>query len=196
MWQLDRTFAHEYECEVQPNLDGREGKRYYFPGATSSGGQDGITVRVVPHQAEPWIGTFAFGKIVPNGLSGVFTTPNTKRLLVVAKGDGYLITTDNPEQWERVATIPTTDVRSIEKQEIMVLASFTNLVAYNHAGVFWKTKQLSWDNLKIVSVTELELTGEFWDIRTESKQRFIVDLKTGTASGGAVLPEMKLSRQE
>jgi hypothetical protein len=154
-----------------------------------------VTIRVIPSQGEAWIGTFAFGRIVPNGLSGVFTTPHRKRLLVVAKGDGYLITADNPERWERVVTVPTIDVRSIGKYRIIVLASFTHLAAYNDSGILWKTKQLSWDNLKVVSIKDHELRGEFWDIRTESTQQFLVDLKTGTASGGAALPEMKLGRQ-
>jgi hypothetical protein len=75
----------------------------------------------------------------------------------VAKGDGYLVDTGNPEQWERVATTPTIDVRGINKQGIIVLASFTHLVAYDKAGLLWKTKQLSWDTLKVISLTEDEL---------------------------------------
>lgn len=193
MWRFDETFPQDYACELEPNLDGREGKRYYFPAGSSTGGQDGVTVKVMPHQGEPWIGTFAFGTIVPNGLSGVYTTPNPRRLLIVAKGDGYLVATDNRDQWERVATIPTTDVRSIEKHGIIVVASFTHLVAYNNEGVFWKTKRLSWDNLKVISITDDELTGEYWDVQNEAKQRFIVDLKTGVASGGAVFPDMKVT---
>jgi hypothetical protein len=191
--ELDQTFPQDYVCEVEPNLDGREGKRWYFPVGSFVGGQDGVTVRVTSTEGESWIGTFAFGKIAPNGLSGVFTTPNPKRILVVAKGDGYLVDTDNPEKWERAATTPTIDVRSVKKLGIITLASFTCLVAYDNKGLLWKTRQLSWDNLKVVSLTEGELTGEYWDVRSESKQGFIVDLKTGVSIGGAVLPERELS---
>jgi hypothetical protein len=194
MWRFDETFQHGYACEVQPDLDGREGPRYYIPAASFSGGRDGVTVKVVPPLGEAWIGTFAFGTM-PNGLSGVFTTPDVAKLLVVTKGDGYLVSTNDPEQWERVATVPTTDVRSDPKHGIIVLASFTHLVAYNQCGLVWKTEQLSWDNLKIISINDDDLVGEFWDLRTETKQRFAVDLKTGTATGGAVLLERKLSRR-
>ena len=61
-----------------------------------------------------------------------------------------MVDTDNPEKWERVASTPTIDVRSVRKLGIITLASFTYLVAYDNKGLLWKTKQLSWDNLKVV----------------------------------------------
>ena len=76
---------------------------------------------------------------------------------------------------------------------IIVLASFTHLVAYNGTGIVWKTKQLSWDNLRVIAVGEDELTGEHWDVRSGAKQRFIVDLKTGAATGAAVIAETRLA---
>ncbi len=113
---------------------------------------------------------------------------------MVAKGDGYLITTDQPDHWERATAVPTIDVICEENAGLIVRASFTDLVAYGASGIVWKMKQLSWDNLKIVSVTDGEITGEFWDLRTEAKQRFVVDLETGASRGGAVIPETKLRR--
>jgi hypothetical protein len=37
---------------------------------------------------QPWLGTFAFGDITPNGMSGIFAMPDPHRLCVVSSGDG------------------------------------------------------------------------------------------------------------
>ena len=159
---------------------------YYYPGARRNGGGDGVLIEVVPENGQPWIGTFAFGQVVRTGLSGVYTTPDPDLLCVVSNGDGELVSAAKPERAETVRCYPVTDVRLIKAQQLIVFASFTDLVAYGASGVKWRTKRLTWDNMKITEVTDEIIRGEFWDIRNETKAEFIVDLATGTHQGGIV----------
>jgi hypothetical protein len=181
---MDTTFAHYYECEQLTESPALERLHFYYPGASTQGGRDGLLVEVRPHDGEPWIGTFAFGQIAPKGATGMFTMPNPHQLCVVATGEGYIVSASSPAVWELVRAKPVIDVRLIRAQGLVVFATFTELVAYGSAGVKWRTKRLSWDNLKITEVTDACIKGEFWDIRSESMASFEVDLVTGSHQGG------------
>ncbi len=182
---LDIAFPRVYECERLLELPGFGLlPHYYYPGATKNGGRDGVTVRVRPENHESWLGTFAFGNMAPKSLSGLFTTPNPERLCVVARGEGYLVSTSAPTVWERVTVTPILDVRTILARSIIVFANFTELTAYGPSGVKWVTKRLSWDGLKITEVSNDVIKGEFFDIRSNSTASFIVDLETGNHDGG------------
>lgn len=174
-------FEHEYECDV---LSESTGPKIYFPGASKEGGRDGLIVSIVPQNRTPWIGVFAFGELSPKGTSGVFSTPNPHRLCVVSRGMAYLVSAHAPEKWEIVPAAPVMDVRCVKKHGIIVFANFTEIIAYGSHGVQWRTARLTWDGMKVVDVTDDVLTGEFWDIQSESTQPFTIDLKTGESCGG------------
>lgn len=181
---MDRTFPHDYECERLTETPRTERAHYYFPGASTKGGRDGILIEVRPVQGPVWLGTFAFGQVTPKGFSGIFTTPNPERLCVVSCGEGYLVSAKTPKEWETIGSMPIIDVRPVLAQGIIVFANYTELVAYGSSGLKWRTKRLTWDSLKITEVTDDFIKGEFWDIRSEANANFVVDLATGNHKGG------------
>jgi len=182
---MDTTFPHVYECERFSETSGVGVlPHYYYPGAFTRGGRDGLLVEVRPEHGQSWLGTFAFGQVTPKGASGIFTTPDPQRFCVVSKGEGYLVSATTPTVWEAVRATPIIDVRTVFAQGIIVFADYTTLVAYGPAGVKWQTKRLTWDSLKITEVTDTTIKGEFWDIRNEATAGFTVDLATGTHQGG------------
>lgn len=182
---MDTTFPCLYECaELTEGTDWASPCHYYYPGASTKGGRDGILVEIRPQLGQRWLATFAFGEITPKGTSGVFTTPDPQRLCVVAKGAGFIVSANDPMSWELVRVTPIIDIRPIRAHEIIVFADFTRLVAYGRMGIKWATKRLSWDNLKINEVNDTSIKGEFWDIRSEETATFVVDLRTGTHEGG------------
>jgi hypothetical protein len=182
---MDTTFSKTYQCdELAETPQPAVLPHYFYPFASTEGGRDGIFVEVCPEHGHPWQGTFAFGHVAPKGASGIFTTPDPLRVCVVAKGAGYFVSASEPTSWELVRVTPITDVRPVHAQGIIVFASFTDLVAYGRTGIKWRTKRLSWDNLKITEVTDNLIRGESWDIRSEAVAYFLVDLATGTSQGG------------
>lgn len=181
---MDTIFSHTYRCMQLTELPFSASRHYYFPGASTQAGRDGVLVEVHSEHGQPWLGTFAFGQAGQGGVSGIFTTPNSERFCIVSKGNGYLVNATKPTEWESIQAIPIIDVRQITAHKIIVFADYTALVAYGQAGIKWKTKRLTWDNLKIVEVTDDFIKGEFWDIRSETTANFVVDLATGTHEGG------------
>jgi hypothetical protein len=177
----DLSFPHRFACEVLHDLP--EGPRHFFPGSQAAG-QDGVVVRVVPETADAWVGMFAFGKLGKDGISRVLTMPDPEKLCVVARGAGYVVSASKPETWEAVRAIPIVDVRAVPSAGVVVFANYTEMLAYGEGGVKWRTKRLAWDGLKIVSVGDRILVGEYLDIRDDELRRFEVDLVTGEARGG------------
>jgi hypothetical protein len=185
---MDTTFGHSYECEQLSETPGMTILHYYYPGASTQGGRDGILVRVYSHGGQPWLGTFAFGRLSSDGVSGAFTMPDPDRLCVVARGEGYIVSANAPALWEPVRSVPIMDVRPIRGQEIIVFADPWELVAYGQTGIKWRTGRLAWDGLRITEVTDRFIKGEFRELDDEAIGSFIVDLATGTHQGGIKQP--------
>jgi hypothetical protein len=143
-----------------------------------------VIVRVLPEDGEGWIGTFAFGRFGKTGISRILSMPDADRVCVVARGAGYIVTASQPDNWEEVRSIPIIDARSVPSVGVVVFANFTEMVAYDERGFRWRTKRLAWDGLKILAVGDRVLAGEYWDMRSETTQRFEVDLATGANRGG------------
>lgn len=182
---MDKSFPHSYECDQMDELPGISLlQHYYYPGASTEGGRDGVLVRISPEDGRPWLATFAFGEITPNGASGIFSTPNPRTLCAVARGAGYFVSAAEPRSWESIAVLPIRDVRPVPHNGVIVFANFTHLIAYDQRGVRWRTKRLALDDLKITEVTDMYIKGEFWDIRAGAKGTFLVDLITGASRGG------------
>jgi len=181
--KLDESFPRNFDCEYLAELPPGPHRHFYFPGGTAAGG-DGHVVRVRPHGAEPWVGTFTFGRVSPNGKNGLFTWPDPNCLCVVSVGDGYIVRVDAPTDFQVVRARPILDVRPILAKRIVVFANFTELVAYGRSGVLWRTGRLSWEGIDVARVTDTHIEGTVWDPRSDAKVEFIVDLETGRHQGG------------
>jgi hypothetical protein len=157
----------------------------YFPGASETGGRDGLLVAVIPTAAPPWIGVFAGGYASSSVLSGVFSCPDGRSLCVVSSGRGYIVRVDDPEIWMELRSFPITDVRAISEGDLLVFADFTTLAAYGQLGLVWVTEQLSWDGLKLTEVTPELIRGTAWDSPRDREVEFVVDVRTGRHQGGS-----------
>jgi hypothetical protein len=185
---MDLSFPHSYECDQLTEISESSLRHYYFPGATTQGGGDGILLRVRPDHGQAWLGTFAFGRVSPKGFSGLFTTPDPEYLCVVARGEGYFVPANKPEAWGSVGVKPVVDVRPVGAHGIIVFADFTRLWAYGPTGLKWKTSRLAWDGLEITEITSTSIVGVFWDVSNQTTANFVVDLVSGTHEGGVKEP--------
>jgi hypothetical protein len=76
------------------------------------------------------------------------------------------------------------DVRSITATGLVVFAGYTELAAYGEEGLRWRTKRLTWSNMKLVSVTNEKIVGEYDDLGSDRPRTFEVDVATGRNIGG------------
>jgi hypothetical protein len=182
--RLGLTFPHSYQVEVLDELPGGlTSERYYYPGASTDGGADGVLIRVVPQGRHPWLGTFAFGRVSRTSVTGVYTCPDVNNLCVIAAGAGYIVDTRDPNVWEEVPREPIMDVRPILERSILVFSDITQLTAYGPDGISWTTRRVSWDGITIIRVDPEELVGSAWDAPLQRQVEFRVDLRNGAVTG-------------
>lgn len=181
--KIDMPFIHKYEIQLLNEIMSGY-PVYYYPIGSNAGIKDGLIVKIIPEEGDIWIGIFSFGNISRNGFSGIFSMPNSNKLCVVSNGVGYIVNVNDPNEWEEIKSVPVRDVRLIQEHNIIVFADYISIIAFNAAGFKWKTKQLAWDNFKILNVTENFITGEYYDMRSESQEIFEVELSSGISKGG------------
>ena len=182
--RIDQSFERYYDCQVLTETAPTQTPHYFYPGATTQGGLDGLILEVRPSRGTAWIGTFAFGNISKTGVTGVFTMPNQREICVVARGEGYLVNVEAPTTWQTIRAVPVIEVRPVAQHELVIFANFTELFAYGLTGLLWRTKRLAWDGLTLLSVSENSIHGEYWDHASNAKKDFVVDLQTGNHVGG------------
>ena len=183
MLETDLVFPHSYRIEKLPELPGAGPLNVsvlYFPTPSSRPEHNGLWVKMVSETGKSWVGVFAFLFDSPNARSRVVSTPDPGRVCVIAGSAGYIVKVDEPEIWEKV-TIPVLDVHSLPQHQLLLFADYTSLAAYSRDGLRWSSKQLCWDELKILKVTKSTIEGTGYDPTNSdtNESRFAVDISTG-----------------
>jgi hypothetical protein len=184
--QIDQTFSKRYECQIISELPNQELKRFYYPGANQDGGRDGLLLKIVPQNGEVWIGIFGFGDVM--GLTNVYSCPNENQICVISRGDGYIVSVENPLQYQRVKVSPVIGAYPALKQELIVFHDFTDFIAYGKTGLAWRSKRISYDGINIERLDGDFLVGQSRDAPTGKQVSFRLNLWTGIHDGGSYPP--------
>lgn len=179
------AFRREYQAEVATDLPTTKCRRLFFPGASEIDGRGGLVVSVTPSQGSQWMGVFGFG-FGGGAVTALSSTPDPHKLLVVSRGAGYFVSSENPEVWTDIPqAIPITSVWPIPDHKMIVLANYTSLAAFGASGFLWKTGRVSFDGITITHINADHIEGEAWDPTARTPPRFLVEIRTGKLTGGA-----------
>jgi hypothetical protein len=173
----DARFAHMYTYTLMRERPGSPALTYFYPGARTDGGRDGVLIRFVPAGRRPWIGVFAWGR---GGTTGVYTHPDAECVCVVAQGVGYIVRVDEPTQWMEIAAQPIVGVAAVLDHGLLVFGTYTHLLAYGADGPVWQTGRLALDELRITGVEGAQIyvrANRYADDDVD----VTVDAKTGAA---------------
>ena len=109
--------------------------------------------------------------------------PNGKDLIVVARGQGYVV---DPEAQQLVSRISGYIEHVIRLPEFGAVAFFDGLgiEAINYDGLWWRTKRISWDEIRNIKVEGTILRGEASTPDGKEWAPFTVDLMTGECKDG------------
>lgn len=178
------AFPRSYQATVLDERPTTKLQTIHFPRAWVSGGRDSVIVSVVPHHGSPWIGAFGFG-FGGGAVSALSSTPDAAKFLVVSQGAGYVVSSENPSEWNQIKVVPITTVRPAPEYGIIVLADYTKIAAFNAEGMIWKTDRISFDGIVITNIDSGYIEGEAWDPTTPVRPRFRVDIRNGKHEGGS-----------
>jgi hypothetical protein len=178
----DLGFPRCYDCEILMGLPGTGPAPHEFRRPGQSTHSEGLVLKVTPHRGESWVGNFQRGD---EGICGAYGYPEPTLVCAVARGQGYLVATDDPSRYELVEAYPIRGVQRVPDLPIIVFADYTALTAYGPKGRLWATSRLSWDGLRITEITPEVIRGVGWDAPHDREVEFLVDVKTGGYEGGS-----------
>lgn len=174
-------FPAVYECSVLDPVPAELGPVHRFRGLGIGEWSGGLTVRIEPDEGPAWTAQFEYGF---DSVEKVCASPSPNHLLVVARGQGYLVQADSPEQWDYIAVNPILDIQRVPDLQILICLDFQDLVAYGPDGLMWRIEHLGLDDVEITNLFPNEIQG-FARHPTRGRVPFRIDPATGEVEGGS-----------
>lgn len=182
---FEQSFSTSYHVDF-PDSPGDSGfKVYSYPGAVEDSWVKGVVCDIYPKNHEPWEACFSSGKISPNAIDFCCSHPNSERLCVVSKGEGYIINTESPSEWESIPLNPIMGALVDKDHGMIVFHDFTRFISINEAGIVWKTPSVSWDGIKNAFIKEGFIYAEIWNAPINKNTVVKINLENGKHEGGS-----------
>jgi hypothetical protein len=144
--------------------------------------REGFVVEFIPENKPTWVGNFKPGI---GGINDVVEHLNGKYLIVIAKGDGYIV---DPETRDLVLTFSWGIDYYVLVPELneIVFGNLCYFLAIGTAGLLWTTRDIAWgDGIRAITRTKTSLSGESYNPMDDSWIPFSIDLADGSAKGGS-----------
>lgn len=153
------------------------------------GHREGFVVRFDPEASESWVGNFQPGS---GGWEGVLEHPNGQHLIVVARGQGYVV---DPKAHQLVSTFSGDIQHVVPLPELgaIVLSDGLGFEAIKKDGLWWQSPRISWDEIRNIKVEGTILRGEASMPTADGNEwaPFTVDLMTGQCEDGVYKDQMR-----
>jgi len=148
--------------------------------------REGLVVKFYPDNQSTWVGNFQRGM---TNVSDATEHPNGTNAIVVASGQGYVVDIDTRQLIECFGGIIDSMFR-VPNQNVIIFGDCTTFLAYGPNGILWRSRRVSWDGVRSVTIKGDELVGEAWTPMGEAWKPFAVELTSGVVRGGSYdLPE-------
>lgn len=143
---------------------------------------EGFVVRFYKKDDTDWVANFEPGW---TDMSLVADFPDANRIVVVAKGQGYVML---PEEHKPVDTFGVTIKHSLRAETgELVLADDDSVWIIGKEGNVWRSERISWDGFADLKLQSNILTGLSYDPTDDNEKwcPFTIDLVTKEITGGS-----------
>lgn len=167
--------------EVLPGLPPHGPPALPFPSSGAGSHREGFVVRFFPADSEPWVGNFQPGL---TRFSRALPHPDGRHVAVISGGQAYIV---DPQRREPAIELGGCHfVSTFHANDLLILVSPIDLMALGRDGQRWRTRRISWDGMRALTVRDESLRGEAWvPSREERWLPFEVNLKSGDVHGGS-----------
>jgi hypothetical protein len=141
---------------------------------------EGFVVEFTTVSGSTWVGNFQGGL---SGFSDVLEHPDGLSAIVVARGQAYIV---NPEGRQLLGTFGGSieSAIPIEPHDFIIFGNGLWFEAYGPSGCLWRSRRISWDGMRGLSLSDDRLSGEAWSFE-DVWLPFVLDVNTGECKGGA-----------
>ena len=143
-----------------------------------------LRLMVRPASGGSYLLTCALGFKDPSMPTGVFACPQAGEICALAGGYAYLAPAERPEECTLLGMKPVVQVMPVVEAGLLLFVGFQTILAWGVKGLVWETARLSWEGVRVESVSDGEVLGFGWDLMADKEFAFAVDLRTGRHTGG------------
>ncbi|MEL6458887.1 MAG: hypothetical protein AAFQ91_11635 [Cyanobacteria bacterium J06621_15] len=136
----------------------------------------GLIVEIISNTGSKYVGNFESGY---SQFSGVYQHPNKNDLIVVSRGQGYIVNSQSKQLLNtfggkiiNVIYIP----HLIKDTYSILLINEYCLLCYDSSGFRWQNAEILWNRVRGLQVNDFRLTGEFYCIQEHSWNKFWLNL--------------------
>ena len=182
MIPIINAFPANYEIIQDEDLPGTGGVETFE--YREAGSPIGLSLLFCPQGRPKWIGTFGEGYRSTTVITGIYTCPDPNYVCVISRGQGFLIDVMQPNKVIKLPIFPIciSEVASAEK--VVVFGDMTRLIGIGASGIAWRTREISWDGIRVTHVVHGKVSGLVWDAARQREVSFTLCLSTGEVIGG------------
>ncbi len=122
-----------------------------------------------------WAGNFQPGH---GGWEGIVSHPDDVHVLVITKGQGYLVNPSTKAIVDRLTGIQCV----LDLPGLLVISDGITLRAIGNSGTRWQSNRIAWDEIRNLRVVDGVLTGEASGPGDGTWSEFSLNLETGAVS--------------
>lgn len=138
-----------FEVTEVIELTGLETEVWDFPIGVPR--KDGLSLQVVARNGHSWTGHFAFGE---GGASGIWLMPNEKQFCAVSKGNAFIVKAFEPAETNLLQVHCIQSVDYNPSHEVIVLASWDRVCAFDSCGMRWHPEPILGDDLEVLNISD------------------------------------------
>jgi hypothetical protein len=168
---------------ILPGLLGTGPPHIPFPPKGKAEYSECFVVQFFPNTRPAWIGNFASGWSA-SSLTGVYDCFEGPRALVISGGSVWDVDPENPASSKEIDTW-TKSVIEVPEHKRLVLVNLISFLGVGPEGLAWKSRRISLDGFRALSVADQFLAGESWTPIDEKWVPFRLNVLTGEHEGGA-----------
>ena len=150
--------------------------------------EEELLVEIILDSGINWIASFQPGI---SEFSGIYSHPNKIDLIIISKGQGYIINPENQKLLETFGGKITSKIEGIDKytkqyfptkrieSPLILFVNNSYLICYDQEGLIWENTDISWNNIRKIKIYASKvIIGEFFS-NEEYWMPFWLNIKTG-----------------
>jgi len=147
-----------------------------------------LFLEIIPDPGINWIASFQPGI---SDFSTIYSHPNRIDLIIISKGQGYIINPENQELLETFGGHITSTIEEIDKylkqdfpkkrieSPLILFVNNSYLICYDQEGFIWENTDIYWNNIRKIKIYSSKvILGEFFS-NEEYWMPFWLNIKTG-----------------
>lgn len=176
MREITNFFGRPVAARLVEGFEGIDDNRFYYPGGSPRGGSNGVILRFKTDGTASWTGVFGFGRF---GHTGVYTHPNGTDIVVVSRGDGYVVDPMSNSTVREIPLIPILEVTALIEEKLLFLHDFRRIICIDIHGLRWRLDFDLTDEMYFHGQIENNLLVKVWFPNLQRFEMARIDVETG-----------------